>query len=97
MLLNNGPRRRPQPDSSSSALGTPEEASGGGGDQRGESQPWPTPGTPLDQLLYRSDIEEGAHGDIIMFYNKVFISLIKNYALRFTPGDKEVSPCDYCL
>ena len=32
-----------------------------------------------------------------MYYNKVFISLIKNYALRFTPGDKEVSPCDYCL
>ena len=49
------------------------------------------PGTPLDQLLYRADIDEGAHGDIIMFYNKVFISLIKSYALRFTPGDREVS------
>jgi hypothetical protein len=24
-----------------------------------------------------------------MFYNKVFISLIKNYALRFTPGETE--------
>ena len=47
--------------------------------------------TPLDQLLYRSDIVEGTRGDIIMFYNKVFISLVKNYALKFTPGENEVS------
>ena len=47
-------------------------------------------GTPLDHLLYRPDVEVGMTGDIIMFYNKVFISLIKNYALRFTPGDNEV-------
>ena len=51
----------------------------------------PTQGTPLDQLLYRSDIAEGTRGDIIMFYNKVFISLIKTYALKFTPGENEVS------
>ena len=54
------------------------------------THPLVSSGTPLDQLLYRSDIEVGARGDIIMFYNKVFISLVKNYALRFTPGDNEV-------
>ena len=91
MLLNNGPRKRPQPDSSSSfsAPATDEAGKEGGGDASRPS--FTTPGTPLDQLLYRSDVEIGARGDIIMFYNKVFISLIKGYALRFTPGDNEVS------
>ena len=85
VLLNNGPRKRPQPDSSSSSSLTPDE--GAAEDMN------PALGTPLDQLLYRPDIPEGTRGDIIMFYNKVFISLIKNYALRFTPGENEVSPC----
>ena len=93
--MNNGPRQRPQPDSSSFSAPVPDEARReGGGSGGGEDTSRPsstTPGTPLDQLLYRPDIEVGARGDIIMFYNKVFISLIKGYALRFTPGDSEVN------
>ena len=93
VLLNNGPRQRPQPDSSSSSSAPALSEAGrreGGGEEMCHSSSR-TPGTPLDQLLYRPDIEVGARGDIIMFYNKVFISLVKNYALRFTPGDNEVS------
>ena len=99
MLLNNGPRERPQPDSSSSSAAPTDETNregggrggGGGGGEDTSHSSSRTPGTPLDQLLYRHDIEVGARGDIIMFYNKVFISLIKTYALRFTPGDNEVN------
>ena len=97
MLLNNGPRQRPQPDSSSFSAPVPDEVrrgGGGGGGGGGEDTSRlssTTPGTPLDQLLYRQDIEVGARGDIITFYNKVFISLVKSYALRFTPGDNEVN------
>lgn len=85
VLLNNGPRCHPQPDSSSSSLLTPEEGAAAEGNSASLAS-----GAPLDQLLYRSEIAVGSRGDIIMFYNKVFISLIKNYALKFTPGENEV-------
>ena len=90
VLLNNGPRKRPQPDSSSL---TPDEGLPRDGGERDSMarRPSLSSGTPLDQLLYRADIDEGARGDIIMFYNRVFISLVKSYALKFTPGENEVS------
>lgn len=82
VLLNNGLRRQPQPDSSSSSSLTPEEGAAAEGNHTSLVS-----GAPQDQ---RSDIAVGSRGDIIMFYNKVFISLIKNYALKFTPGENEV-------
>lgn len=82
VLLNNGLRRQPQPDSSSSSSLTPEEGASAEGNCTSLVS-----GAPQDQ---RSDIAIGSRGDIIMFYNKVFISLIKNYALKFTPGENEV-------
>lgn len=46
--------------------------------------------TPIDQLLYRDDIPVGSRGDIIQFYNKVFIGFIKDFVLRFSPNEPEV-------
>lgn len=50
----------------------------------------PTSTTPLDDLLYRPDIEVGARGDVIQFYNKVFLEYIKDFVLKFSPTDIEV-------
>lgn len=33
------------------------------------------------------DIPIDARGDIIQFYNKVFIDFVKDYVLKFSPGD----------
>ena len=39
----------------------------------------------LEALLYRADIPVGSRGDIIQFYNKVFIGYIKDFVTRFSP------------
>lgn len=49
--------------------------------------------TPLEELLYPADILVGERGDIIQFYNKVFIGYIKEFVLRFSPTDSEVRDC----
>ena len=41
----------------------------------------------MDMLLYRPEVEVGSRGDIIQFYNKVFISFIKDFVTRFSPSD----------
>ena len=46
--------------------------------------------SPVDHILYRVDIPVNTHGDIIQFYNKLFIGYIKDYALKFSPNDAEV-------
>ena len=47
--------------------------------------------TPVDQLLYRPELEVGSRGDIIQFYNKLFIGFIKDFVLKFSPNEPEVS------
>ncbi len=46
------------------------------------------------------DIEVGSRGDIIMFYNKVFIGFIKDFVLKFsTTEDNRDTVCalgSYC-
>lgn len=41
----------------------------------------------VDSLLYRSEIPVGSRGDIIQFYNKVFIGYIKDFVTRFSPTE----------
>lgn len=84
VLLNNGPRRSPAPDSSADT--TSEQA---------EAPPTPpqaqqTKVTPLEELLYPAGVPVGERGDIIEFYNKVFIEYIKDFVLKFSPKQSEV-------
>lgn len=85
MLLNNGRRVR----------------SNSVPDLAGDSQPFGEEegGTSdLDALLYRADIPVGSRGDIIQFYNKVFISYIKDFVTRFSPvEDVSYYVHDACL
>lgn len=92
VLLNNGPRVRPQPDSSSPSLGSGEA----GQMDTTSAEPRPQPTTELDRLLYRDDVPVNSRGDIIQFYNKVFIDFVKDYALRFSPNDAEVIDVQLC-
>ena len=76
MLLNSGPR---------------EDASVGGvtrEDHTPSDQLART--TPVEQLLYPEDVPVGARGDIIKFYNKIFIGFVKDYVLKFSPNEPEV-------
>jgi len=83
VLLNSGPHKAPQPDSPSElTLGKTSEGASPVALQGKE--------TPVDHILYRADIPVGSRGDIIQFYNKLFIGFIKDYVLRFSPNDAEV-------
>jgi len=84
VLLNSGPRKTPQPDSNCPTLGESHE---GGSEESSVSQGRET---PIDHILYRADTPVGARGDIIQFYNKIFIGFIKDYVLRFSPNEAEV-------
>ena len=90
VLLNNGPRRPPPPDTSSSDAGSNENAPISG---QADIQHLPTAITPLEELLYRPDIAVGSRGDIIQFYNKVFIGFLKDFVLQFSPSETEVCVC----
>ena len=92
MLLNNGPRRPPPPDTSS-ADPTPTSSCAATTDQPPEALPTSQKTTPLEELLYPADIEVGAKGDVIQFYNSVFIGYIKDFVLQFSPTDTEVCVC----
>ncbi|KAL5467023.1 hypothetical protein EMCRGX_G031190 [Ephydatia muelleri] len=87
VLLNNGPRKAPSSDSVVASSPLPPPSS--------EQEPLEqaTSSTPIDQLLYRTDVAVGSRGDIIMFYNKVFIGLVKDYVLRFTPNEPDQAIC----
>ena len=90
VLLNSGPRHRPQPDTSTTSedAGTSSVASGNGSEDAVA-----TKDTPIDQLLYKSEIDVGSRGDIIQFYNKLFIGFIKDFVLKFSPNEPEVCVC----
>ncbi len=81
VLLNNGPRHSPPPDTSSTDAGS----------EPPDAPPTFSLATPLDELLYHPDVEVGGRGDIIQFYNKVFINFVKDFVLQFSPSDSEVS------
>lgn len=82
VLLNNGPRCQARPDTSSVDT-TSEQA------EAPPTSPQATV-TPLEELLYPADIEVGEIGDVIKFYNSVFIGFIKDFVLRFSPSQSEV-------
>ena len=84
VLLNNGPRHKPKPDTSTTSEDAPTGASGSA-DEAASSKD-----TPIDQLLYKPEIEVGSRGDIIQFYNKIFIGFIKDFVLKFSPNEQEV-------
>lgn len=43
--------------------------------------------TNIDAILFKDDIDEETRGDIIQFYNKLFIGFVKDYVLKFTPDE----------
>ena len=88
VLLNNGPRRSPPPDTSSAAAEASSEPSEAPPTSPQAQQPTVT---PLEELLYPAGIGVGTRGDIIQFYNKVFIGYIKDFVLQFSPRQSEVS------
>ena len=94
VLLNNGPRQNPKPDTSSSTpkeQATPTSGCGSGTEASvGEESTVAPKDALVDQLLYRPEIEVGSRGDIIQFYNKLFIGFIKDFVLRFSPNEAEV-------
>ena len=111
VLLNNGPRHRPRPDTSTTSEGqappttitttsTTSSASSNNAGASGtavaaseESLNVASKDTPVDLLLYRPELEVGSRGDIIQFYNKLFIGFIKDFVLRFSPNEAEVHMC----
>lgn len=105
-MLNSGPRHRPRPDTSTTSEGlappTTSSASGNASSSSGgavavaaaseeSSATVASKDTPVDQLLYRPELEVGSRGDIIQFYNKLFIGFIKDFVLKFSPNEPEVS------
>ena len=40
------------------------------------------------RTLNRKDVALGQRGDIIEFYNKIYINYIKDFALKFQPADE---------
>ncbi len=95
MLLNNGRRVQPQPDTSSrqqdTPISAPPPATSFSGNKTG-----PTKDTPVEELLYREEIAVGSRGDVIEFYNKVFIGLVKDFVLKFSPCDDVSCACVQC-
>ena len=99
MLLNSGPRHRPRPDTSTTSEGQapPTTSSSSNACNSGtaagasEESTMASKDTPVDQLLYRPELEVGSRGDIIQFYNKLFIGFIKDFVLKFSPNEPEVS------
>lgn len=108
VLLNSGPRHRPRPDTSTtseeqapptaSSSSVSGNASGNSGTAAASSEESTVAlkDTPVDQLLYRPELEVGSRGDIIQFYNKLFIGFIKDFVLKFSPNEPEVCVCLKC-
>ena len=89
VLLNSGPRHRPRPDTSTASEEHAPPTSDSG-TAASEEMTLASKDTPTDQLLYRPELEVGSRGDIIQFYNKLFIGFIKDFALKFSPNEPEV-------
>ena len=94
VLLNNGRQVRPQPDTSSGQQDTPVSVPLPATSFSGNTAP--TRNTPVEELLYRVDIPVGSRGDVIEFYNKVFIGLVKDFVLKFSPCDDVSCACVQC-
>ncbi len=41
----------------------------------------------ISTVLYKEDVSIGTRGDIIVFYNKIFIGFVKDYVLKFSPEE----------
>ena len=79
VLLNNGNRKEVLEDGhASSASMKPKEA------PVAEYDPDFTEGRTLN----RKDVALGQRGDIIEFYNKIYINYIKDFALKFQPAEE---------
>lgn len=61
-------------------------------------QPSSAPSTPTHLTEASSDVEEEERGDLIQFYNDVYIEEIQNFALKYSPsnGVSDLCYC-YCL
>ena len=54
----------------------------------------------VSMVLFKDDIEVGTRGDIIQFYNKIFIGYVKDFVLKFNPdevGSYISVVCVYCV
>ncbi|KAG2470009.1 RBL2 protein, partial [Polypterus senegalus] len=49
-------------------------------------QPNSAPPTPTRLTGANSDMEEEERGDLIQFYNSVYVKQIRDFALRYVPG-----------
>ena len=45
------------------------------------------------RTLNRKDVGLGQRGDIIEFYNKIYINYIKDFALKFQPAEEVGGKC----
>ncbi len=50
----------------------------------------PPVSSDVESLLYHEDIPVDSRGDIIMFYNKVFIGFIKDFVLKFSSIEESI-------
>lgn len=92
VLLNNGPRKAPVPDSNSSPPPAEDGSNNMDIEEGSSCADQPQRLTPKDHLLYPQDIPLNKRGDIIEFYNKIFIGLVKDYVLRFSPQNDADNP-----
>ena len=92
VLLNNGRRTRTHTCTATTPVPDPSQNENESQDSTA-SQPFDIDQMELggdssvDSLLYRSDIDTGTRGDIIQFYNKIYIGYIKDFVLKLSPDD----------
>ena len=93
VLLNNGRRTRTHTCTATTAVSDPSQNENESQDSSA-SQPFDIDQTAMelgdsnvDNILYRSDIDIGTRGDIIQFYNKIYIGYIKDFVLKLSPDD----------
>ena len=49
--------------------------------------------TDVDAVLFKDNIAMGTRGDIIQFYNKIFIGYVKDFVLKFTSDEVITCTC----
>jgi retinoblastoma-like protein 2 len=98
VLLNNGKREVPIPDSPSGDLPRISSRARSTSTSLPQSPGEAEPVLPSERRLSSSSsstMKEGERGDIINFYNKVYISYIKEFALKFQQNGVDVCDCTY--
>ena len=94
VLLNNGRRTRTHTCTATTPVSDPSQNENESQDSTA-SQPFDIDqmamelggDSNVDSILYRSDIDIGTRGDIIQFYNKIYIGYIKDFVLKLSPDD----------